>query len=52
MLVYAVLNASRSVVISGVVRLCWKWMSPNLFTYSATATLDVSSRKIRISSDY
>jgi len=38
--VYVVLNFSRLTVMSAVCRLCWRWMSPNCFTYRATMTLD------------
>lgn len=40
LVVYAILNASRVVVLDGLSRLCWKLMSPNCFTYRATTTLD------------
>ena len=38
--VYVIMNWSRSVIMDGVARLCWRWMAPNCFTYRATVTLD------------
>ena len=38
--VYVVLNFSRVTIMSAVCRLCWRWMSPNCFTYRATMTFD------------
>lgn len=35
-----IMNISREILLSGITRLCWRWMSPNCFTYRATTTLD------------